>query len=91
RILELGFGFSHIITKKLKITMEDIVHQNEKNKRNMNEKLNTLKRLNEKLFQQKNSKMKDEFQKQKSLSIMISQVDKKIDERIKKKEEMLNA
>ena len=91
RILELGFGFSHIITKKLKITMEDIVHQNEKYKRNMNEKLNTLKRLNEKLFQQKNSKMKDEFQKQKSLSIMISQVDKKIDERIKKKEEMLNA
>ena len=39
--------------------MEDIVHQNVKNKRNMNEKLNTLKRLNEKLFQQKNSKMKD--------------------------------
>eukprot|EP00943_MAST-04B_sp_MAST-4B-sp1_P003509 g3509.t1 len=91
RILELGFGFSDSVTKHMKITMESMKHSNEVNKQRIKEKAQILRRLNENLFKQKNNLMQDEFEKQKTLSVMIRQVDKKIEDRLKKKKEMIKA
>ncbi len=91
RIFELGFGFSDSVTKHLKTTMESMKHSNEINKQRIKEKVQILRTLNENLFKQKNRLMQDEFEKQKTLSVMIRQVDKKIEDRMKKKKEMVKA